>query len=410
MSRRRVKEVTLSSLPQPMSRGRLAAVAFPLLVYAVSRLVDAAMLWWVTRDQVAMPDPAYPGYHLVEPSPANPDFWAAHTLWDGQWYRTIAEDGYPVPLPTDADGTVSRSAWAFYPAYPMLVRLLMAVTRAPFEVVAPVTSTVIGAIAVILLYRLLLQTGGPFVAKATVLGLCTYAAAPVFQVAYPESLALLLIVASLQLARRDRWGWFALAATALALTRPLAAPLGAAVLLSGLLPWPGTQGPDPARRLRRVVAGLGACALALLWPGIAGLATGRWDAYPATAQAWTPGLGSAFPGFVAWWEALGWLGPLLLVVLVVPLLAVPFRRGTAAWGSELRAWMLAYTAYLLATTVPGPSHIRYYALVGLWPFVEGLTPNGRRRRYLTVALAVVGGLVAQALWLRFFWRLVGTTP
>lgn len=390
----------------------LARLRFPLVVYAVSRLLDGVLLWWLTRDELAMPAPGYEAYHVASPTPANPDYWTATTQWDGQWYRSVVQDGYPVPLPHGADGVVERSTWAFYPAYPMLVRGLMVLTRMPFEVVAPLTSTVAGAIAICLLYRLLLETGGTFVARATVAGLCTYAAAPVFQVAYPESLALLLVLSCLLLARRGRWRWFAVAAVALALTRPLAAPLGAAVALSGLVRWPGSTDPRPDGPTRRplVLAGFGAMALTGLWPGIAGLSTGQWDAYFATSRAWTPGLGTVFPGVVVWWENAGVSGIILLIALVAPLLALPLRRGAAAWGDGLRGWMFAYTGYLLATTVPGPSHVRYYALVAVWPFVERVPPQQRHRRFVTVGVAVVGGILAQVLWLRYFWRLVGTTP
>ena len=127
-------------------------------MYAILRLVDGILLWWLTRDQVAMPDPRYPGYHSGAPTPSSPDYWTATTLWDGQWYRTIVEEGYPSALPMEGDGSVSRSTWAFYPAYPMLVRAVMWVSRAPFEVVAPTLSTVLGAGAVCLLYRCLLYT------------------------------------------------------------------------------------------------------------------------------------------------------------------------------------------------------------------------------------------------------------
>lgn len=407
-----MRSPTKSPPPSASTLATLAGLRFPLAVYAVSRLLDALLIWWLTRDQVAMPAPGYTGYHVAAPTPANPDYWTATTQWDGQWYRSVVQDGYPVPLPHGADGAVERSTWAFYPAYPMLVRALMGLTRMPFEVLAPLTSTVAGAIAMCLLYRLLLETGGRFVARATVAGLCTYAASPVFQVAYPESLALLLVLACLLLARRGRWGWFAVAATALALTRPLAAPLGAAVALSGLVRWPGTADPraDGPSRRSLVIAGVAAMALTGLWPGIAGIRTGEWDAYFATSRAWTPGLGSVFPGVIVWWQSLGALGVALLVALVAPLLAVPFRRGAAAWGDGLRGWMFAYTGYLLATTVPGPSHVRYYAVVAMWPFVERVPPERRRRQLVMVGLAVGGGILAQILWLRFFWRLVGATP
>ncbi len=390
--------------------GRLRGLAFPTLVYAASRVVDGMLIWWFTRGQVAMPDSRYPGYHVAQPMPADPDFWAAHTLWDGQWYRTIAEVGYPVPLPVDAAGVVERSPWAFYPAYPMLVRGVMVATRGSFEVVAPLVSALFGLLAVCALYRLLHASAGAALARLTVVGVCCYAAAPIFQVAYPESMALLLLVTALACARHGRWGWYAAAALVLALTRPLAAPLGAGLVAAALVPWPGSPRPEPARRRALLVAGVATAGLALLWPGLVGLLTGRADAFVATASAWTPGLGSLFPGFAVWWTSAGWSGLVVLLAAVGPLIALPFRRSAAAWGADLRGWLLAYVGYLLATTVPGPSHLRYLALLGLWPLIPaGLTSRPRARGPALVLVGVLG-LTAQVLWVGQFWRLVGATP
>ena len=72
-------------------------------------------------------------------------------LWDGSWYREIAENGYPVPLPVDpSTGAVSQNAWAFYPAFPLLSRLLMSVTGLGFPVVASTLALVCGAGAAVL--------------------------------------------------------------------------------------------------------------------------------------------------------------------------------------------------------------------------------------------------------------------
>ena len=388
----------------------LVTLRFPLVVYAASRLVDGILLWWLTRDQVAMPDPRYPGYHSGAPTPSSPDYWTATTLWDGQWYRTIVEEGYPSALPMEGDGSVSRSAWAFYPAYPMLVRAVMWVSRAPFEVVAPTLSTVLGAGAVCLLYRLVANAGGVNSARAAVVGVCTYAAAPVFQVAYPESLALLLVLLCLWLAQRGAWAWFAAAATLLSVTRPLVAALGGALVLAALLPWPGGDRPDPAHRRRLLAAGVGSGALAFVWPAVAAAVTGRWDAYVATARAWTAGLGGPFPGLTVWGGSLGWAGVLLLIALISWLLLLAWRPRAAGWGTPLRAWMVAYPLYLFATTVPGPSHIRYLALVGVVPFAATERPGRSVRRWAGLVVVAVAGTLAQVLWIRYFWRLVGTTP
>ena len=76
----------------------------------------------------------------------HPDYLSMTVLWDGSWYREIAENGYPVPLPVDpSTGAVSQNAWAFYPAFPLLSRLLMSVTGLGFPVVASTLALVCGA-------------------------------------------------------------------------------------------------------------------------------------------------------------------------------------------------------------------------------------------------------------------------
>jgi hypothetical protein len=75
----------------------------------------------------------------------------------------------------------------------------MRISGLGFMVVAPTLSALLGAAAVTVMFRLVNQTSGRFVASATVLLTCTYMAAPAMQIAYTESLALLLVCTALLL-------------------------------------------------------------------------------------------------------------------------------------------------------------------------------------------------------------------
>jgi hypothetical protein len=77
----------------------------------------------------------------------------------------------------------------------------MHLSRLGFAVVAPTLSLLLGAAAVTVMFRLINQGSGRFAASATVLLTCTYMAAPAMQIAYTESLALLLICTALLLLR-----------------------------------------------------------------------------------------------------------------------------------------------------------------------------------------------------------------
>ena len=113
-----------------------------LAVYLISRLVALLALWVAAT---WFQTPAGVGHD-------DPGLGDMFGLWDGVWYQRIAQDGYPVPLPVDADtGRVTYSAWAFYPLYPYLVKLLM-VTGMPFAAAGVVLNVVLGGVAALLIW------------------------------------------------------------------------------------------------------------------------------------------------------------------------------------------------------------------------------------------------------------------
>ena len=98
-------------------------VWFPLVVFAATRAVDALLIVAASPHQVALIG-RDPSYHLNYPSPADPGYSLIAANWDGQWYRRIAEVGYPLHLPMGPDGHVAMNTWAFYPLYPLAAALL----------------------------------------------------------------------------------------------------------------------------------------------------------------------------------------------------------------------------------------------------------------------------------------------
>ena len=141
------------------------------------------------------------------------------TNWDGQWYRVIAEEGYPRVLPRVGHGGIDMNPWAFFPVFPLAVRAIMTVTGLPFVVVGPLLSTLIGFAAMFLLFKLIDQAVGRWEAIVAVVATCFYIASPVFSAAYTESAALLLVVAILLLLRARRYWWVAVLLVVLSLTR-----------------------------------------------------------------------------------------------------------------------------------------------------------------------------------------------
>ena len=370
----------------------------PLAIFVATRLVDALVIAHAAHAQVAIDGSL--GIHAEELKPAHPGYWAALSNWDGQWYETIARHGYPRSLP--ASGPVPQTAWAFYPLYPALVRLVMIVTPLGFASAASLVSMTFAALAMVLIFRLVLVRGGRFAAAMTVLALCVFPSAPILQAAYTEGLALFgiaLLVRSLT--RREYAGaWVAL--LLLALTRPIVAAAAPVIVLHGLVHWRRSS-----RRQRWTIGCLAvaAAALVLLWPVVAAIVTGRRDAYFATQRAWNNELSLQR-------SYLGWLfggadqhttitAALVLLVLLVALV-VPAGR---AWPLELRLWAGIYALYLALTLRPTSSIERYMLLAGVpWLPVTALAPAGTSRwvRVLAFVTVALVGIRLQVGWVEHY--------
>jgi hypothetical protein len=359
----------------------------PLAIFVLTRLLDALVIAHASHGQVPM-DGSH-GIHVEESKPADPGYFGVITNWDGQWYDTVARHGYPRDLPQS--GPVPQTAWAFYPLYPSLVRVVMIITPFGFAVAASVVSLAFAGAAMVLLYRMVLERGGRFVAAISVLGLCVLPSAPILQTAYTEGLALFLIMLLVWALSRRRYDLVLLPLVALALTRPIV--IAAAPLLVGhaVLRWRSSS-----TRQRWQLGGLvvASGALMWLWPAVAGLVTGRADAYLATQKAWGNQL-SLQHSYLGWFFGGGSLGArhedavtalFLLLVLLVTVI-VPAAR---VWPVELRLWALGYALYLMFALRPTSSIERYLLLVAVpWLPLPALVPAGTRRWVQAVVFAVV---------------------
>ena len=378
----------------------------PLAIFLLTRVVDGALLVWVGRDQ--LPAQMLPGQ--VVPTSVDPTTYL-HLVanWDGQWYRQIADHGYPRELPTD-HGSVAQNAWAFYPVFPGLIRLVM-LSGASFGLAASVVSLTSGATAMCLLYHMLMPSLGRFASSLNVLALCTYPAAVVLQAAYSESLALLLILVALWCLREQRYGALLVTGLVLSLARPIVLPLALVVGVHWLVRWRRRRTEEFPRTdaIRLGVVGAVLVACFLIWPAIAGIVTGRADAYFVTANAW---YGDDTHGWPSWLVVLvggGEVGPTVVIGVAVVIFGILIARPvTRLWGLELRTWAWAYPLYLLGSTRPTSSIIRYamLAIVPWWPFPDvGQHVRSTGQRLALAAFVGVVGLLSQYLWLRWFYVL-----
>ncbi len=320
------------------------------------------------------------------------------SLWDAQWYRIIATQGYPLPLPVDAAGAVQQNAWAFFPGFPYTVKLVSAVTTLPFAPAAVLLNVVLGACAVAVLLRLLQSVAGRAAGLGAVVLLCAFPSAPVLQIAYSESLALLLVALALWWLTSRRYLLTAVAVLALSLTRPVVAPFAVVVLVHLVVRRRSAEG-MPRRDLVQVVAlGLFSAASSLTWPALVQLVTGVPSAYARIQGAWRSGGAVQRPyeqtlgiSRLLWGEH----GPRWLVLGALAFTVLVLSPAGRRLGAELRAWVLAYPAYLLAVIEPWTSTVRYALLMApLLVLVGGVRRVGP---VLVVVLAVLG-LAAQVRW------------
>ena len=378
-----------------------------LAVYAAARLVTTIIFLWVAsiQGENAWTDP-HPGY-----------FPYVGLMFDASWYRQIAEHGYPSTLPVGPDGVVQQNAWAFFPLFPTMARGLMEVTRLPWEVVAPTLALVVGAVAVLLVYRTVAEgapravLARPGLPLATVALVSVFPTAAVLQTAYTEALALALIAAALLTLIRRQYAWMAVVVLALGFTRAVAMPMVVVVLVHALVRWRSQKASRDGFTWRTGVALIalaGWCGLSgLVWPTVAGWVTGTPDAYVRTQEAWR-GVASVTP-FYGWtYVPQFWFGDLALAVVVagaavvVAVLVVP-----AAWrlGNELHTWAAAYVVYIAAVVEPGSSIARFlllaYPLGAVTAGVVTRPAAGRRWWFAGVLLLMLG---LQFLWVREMWQ------
>ena len=139
--------------------------------------------------------------HLLDPSGVTPGVHSGPlnmllspaARWDSVWYLQIAAHGYFNPASTN-----------FYPLYPLLVGLG---TRLSDNAIVGGIAISIGTTvaALTLLYRLALADLDQAAARMTVLLVAVFPTSLFLSAVYPTSLFLLLTIAAVYAARRERW-------------------------------------------------------------------------------------------------------------------------------------------------------------------------------------------------------------
>jgi len=232
---------------------------------------------------------------LTTPFGATGDVLAAPLgRWDSVWFLTIADGGY---------GDGARTA--FFPLYPLLVRI----AGAPFGsalIGGALLSTALLGIALVLLHRLVALDHERAVARNAVLVTALFPMSFFFSAVYSESLFLCVSIGAVYAARRERWAWAGLLGMLAATTR--SAGVALLVPLAMIYLWDVAR---PSLRARRPLRA-DALWLALVPLGLALycalLALGGHDALaPFRAQevwfrSFAGPFAGAWEGLVAAWQ------------------------------------------------------------------------------------------------------------
>jgi hypothetical protein len=401
---------------------RAAAVRDALGALLVSRLLVwaaavAGVLVFGLSDRAADFDPT----GVTTPfGPTGDVLAAALGRWDSVWYLAIAEGGY---------GDGAREA--FFPLYPLLVRIAGAALGSPLVGGALVSAALLG-VALAVLHRLVALDHDRAVARNAVLVTALFPMSFFFSAVYSESLFLATSVGAVYAARLDRWALAgtlgALAATTRSAGLVLLVPLAAIYL------W-GTGRPSlrAARRPRPDVLWLGLVPLGLVaycaflalqgldplapfraqevWHrSFAGPFVGIWDGAVAAVQGARQLLsGAREPVF---FTAAGG-DPLVVARHNVELFAWLLLAAAAVAGA-LRRLPAAYGAYVVAAlALPLSFPVAPQPLMSLPRFLAVLFPlaiwlalwmTGRVWRERIVLAAFAAGLVVYtAIFATWHW-------
>ncbi len=323
------------------------------------------------------------------------DIWG---VWDTGWYLDIVRHGYDA-APKSSGPVAGQANWAFFPAYPLLAAAIGGVTGLGAFPAMVGLSNLCFTLALVLLWREAESLFGASAARAAVVLLCVVPGSYVFSSGYTESLFLLLVLATMALARHEWWVLAGAAAAGAALTRNLGVCL---VVPLAVLAWQAL-GPTLLARCRQVGVRVWlmtdregqAVALALVLPvaALAGFMAFLWVrtgdplAFVSIQAAWGRQIDSPFATLLAPVVGPGGLTATRTAAWVTAVLALGLAAVMAAW----RSWALAALAglLLLIPLSAGLESVMRYVIVVYPVFLAAGALLGRRPAWLTLLSSVL---------------------
>lgn len=319
------------------------------------------------------------------PPPIEPGWHNLVTAWerfDGLWFLRVATGGY-----VDGDGSA-----AFFPMYPMLVRILSLVLGGHPLAAALLISHASFFGALVVFYLLTESEYDAATARRSVLYLAVFPTAFFFFAPYSESLFLLLAVSSLAAARRGRWPVAGVAGALASATRSIGVLLPLPLAVEAVHRWRERREKPIGPLLWSAAAGLGTVMYLFFWWRKSGdwLAPlhqqTTWQREPALPwETIASGTREAFrwPGvYPGGYHLLDWL-------VVVPALAAAVWLAARARPSfSVYAWAsLLAPLFLVFPGRPFMSLPRF--LLAMFPLFWAPALLARRRRWVHEVVVTV---------------------
>jgi hypothetical protein len=150
------------------------------------------------------------------------------TSWDGLWYLRIVRDGYPLQVHPHVTYFMDDARAAFFPAYPMVVRVVNRVLPGGDTVAALAVNFVLGAVAVLLVGLIARELFDLRIAERSMVLMAIFPGSFVLSFAYTEALLIALAAGCLLCLLHRNW----LAAGVLAMLGTATRPNGIALVVA----------------------------------------------------------------------------------------------------------------------------------------------------------------------------------
>ena len=157
------------------------------------------------------------------------------TSWDGAWYMSIVNKGYPRTIQPNVTFDVLDARAAFFPAYPMLVRACNYVIPGGAVTTALLVNFILGAAAVLLLGVMARRLYGIEIAEKSMIVMALFPGSLVLSLAYSEALLITVAAGCLLCLMDERWLWAGVLAAIGTAARPNGIALVAACAVASFI-------------------------------------------------------------------------------------------------------------------------------------------------------------------------------